>query len=230
MWQTYYNTFWAAAASLLASALARPSAGAEFDGTGARIRRIILGAVVGTAVLSIGLELPNRVKPIRSLVRPESEIEGLWIQKHADASPPKYALVRIQYRSDVRSYMISGRTYSVTANLDSIVVSRRSDWESVLMSAESRPGTINAFYAYNATLWEGSVLHATGMGYINFSRNTQEECDDSRGYYADDQLSRDPTRFEMRRLPDSLSGRFDTDPVGLVREYCGRSNVLGFTD
>lgn len=149
---------------------------------------------------------------------PESAIAGNWMETIHDANKIKYATVQIRYAPATSSFELSGRTFKLSGEGETLVASPRSEWRSLSFKVQPQAGNCEVVYTYRAVLKEGPLHELDGFGEYTFYYRKEGICNQASGFYKDTQV-KEAVQVDMRRLNGDYDRLFADDPGELIRRY-----------
>jgi hypothetical protein len=123
----------------------------QLDAIGASV----IASVATFVVLSLVMALPSSFPAWRRLRKPESELEGDWVEEVEKAGVPYHTIFSVLYRWNSDKYEITGSTFDPTGRLHAA-------WNSGLIEF----GTNQVRFVYHAV--QGKPVH--GYAQITFAR------------------------------------------------------------
>ena len=115
-----WTTFWGAIAASVGSLLC-----GRFTKQKKPVSATVLGVLCTTLIIIGSNALPDRIEPLHRFLRPESAIEGAWIEIIHDPVKIKYATVMIKFNPSSAAFELNGRTYVVSDQDNKPIVFKR---------------------------------------------------------------------------------------------------------
>lgn len=165
------------------------------------VQALLLGAVAGTLILTLGTFLPYRINPIRQILIPESALEGNWIQVHKQNGIPisKYSIATITFDPSSQGFRLDGWSYKIDIVNKEVV--ERSHWKSENVLIKQGAECFDLYYIYDADLYQSGGNRVEGFGWMNFKEMGLDKWSVT-GHYKDSRDTAKITDFEMIRIKE----------------------------